>query len=146
MSRFLVAFGVVTLLIAGLLSYLADPDPDGLDAVTRRGCAVDAAQELAGDCIARDAREHALADGPLADYAVGGDGALTGLAGIAGVLVTLALTGGLFWLLRRRTPTGRVRRLARPCPSFRKPGGLRRRTDRATPTGAGPGLSPRDGP
>ena len=47
--------------------------------------------------------DHALADSPLADYAVEGveDGRLsTGLAGIIGVAVTLALSVGLFYGIR----------------------------------------------
>jgi cobalt/nickel transport protein len=102
--RFLLAFGLVALLVAGALSYLGSGDPDGLDAVTQRGCEVSSSDELTGDCIARDADEHALAGGPLADYAVDGDDRLTGVAGVVGVLVTFAAAGGLFWSLRRRGP------------------------------------------
>lgn len=100
------AFGLLVLVIAGGLSYLADSDPDGLDAATQRGCTVSATGELRGDCIARDAREHPLAGGPLAGYAIRGDGRTTGLAGVAGALATLLAAGGLFWLLRRRKPAG----------------------------------------
>jgi cobalt/nickel transport protein len=56
-----------------------------------------------GDCIAQNAGEHHLADSPLADYAVGGDDRFTGLAGVLGVLATLVVAGGLFWLLRPRS-------------------------------------------
>ena len=98
------AFGLVTLLIAGALSYLADSDPDGLDAATRRGCAMSADGSLSGDCAARDAREHALAGGPLAGYAVRGDSRFTGVAGVLGAGAVLVLAGGVFWLLRRRAP------------------------------------------
>ncbi|HEY0637187.1 MAG TPA: PDGLE domain-containing protein [Pseudonocardiaceae bacterium] len=107
MRRFLIGFGLAALVIAGALSYLADPDPDGLDSVTRRGCVADEATgELSGECIARDATNHALGDGPLADYTVNGDDGLTGLAGVAGVTATFGVAGGLFWLLRRRSPAG----------------------------------------
>jgi cobalt/nickel transport protein len=102
--RFYVAFALLALVIAGGLSYLADSDPDGLDSVSQRGCQVVDGERLEGECIAQDARDHALDAGPLADYAVGGDEALTGVAGVLGVLATLAVAGGLFWLLRRRTP------------------------------------------
>ncbi|MGH3941419.1 MAG: PDGLE domain-containing protein [Pseudonocardiaceae bacterium] len=104
-TRFFVAFGIVALLIAGLLSYLASSHPDGLDSVTQNGCEVtevDGAEQLSGTCIAQHARDHDLADSPFADYTVGGADGLTGLAGIIGVLVTLALAGGLFWLVRPR--------------------------------------------
>ena len=104
MKRFLIGFGLVALVIAGALSYLADGDPDGLDSVTRRGCNVSATDELTGDCIARDARDHALADGPFADYTVDGDDGLTGVAGVVGVLATFVVAGGLFRVLRRRDP------------------------------------------
>ena len=105
MKRFLLAFGVAALLIAGLLSYLADSSPDGLESVTRQGCTATADGHLAGDCIARDAREHPLARGPLAGYTVGGHHRLNGLAGVLGVVATLALAGGVFRVLRRRAPS-----------------------------------------
>ncbi|MGH3801099.1 MAG: PDGLE domain-containing protein [Pseudonocardiaceae bacterium] len=102
---FFVGFGVIALLIAGLLSYLASSNPDGLDTVTLNGCEVtevDGAEQLSGECIAQNARDHALADSPLADYTLGGNNGLVGLAGVIGVVVTLALAGGLFWLVRPR--------------------------------------------
>ena len=66
--RFFVAFGVVALLIAGLLSYLASSSPDGLDSVTRNGCEVtevNGAEQLSGECIAKNARDHGMAGSPL---------------------------------------------------------------------------------
>lgn len=103
--RFFVAFGVVALLIAGVLSYLASSHPDGLDTVTLNGCEVtetDGGEQLSGECIAQHAREHDMAASPLADYTVGGDDSLLGLSGVLGVVVTLAVAGGLFWLARPR--------------------------------------------
>jgi cobalt/nickel transport protein len=105
---FFAGFAVVALVLAGVLSYFADSDPDGLDSATLKGCEVvttDGGEELTGDCIAKDARDHPLADSPLADYAVGGDDRFTGVAGVLGVLATLVVAGGLFWLLRRRPAT-----------------------------------------
>lgn len=102
--RFLAGFGLVALAVAGGLSYLADPDPDGLESVSQQGCVeVNTAEgeRLDGECIARDAREPANRDWPLAGYAVGGDGRLTGVARIIGVLATLAVAAALFRLLRR---------------------------------------------
>lgn len=102
---FFAGFALVALIIAGALSYFADSDPDGLDTATLEGCEVvqtDAGEELVGDCIAQRAGDHHLADSPLADYAVGGDDRFTGLAGVLGVLATLVVAGGLFWLLRTR--------------------------------------------
>jgi cobalt/nickel transport protein len=104
-TRFFVAFGVAALLIAGLLSYLASSSPDGLDSVTLQGCKVSEAggqEQLSGQCIARHAQDHHLSESPLADYTLGGDDGLTGVAGMIGVLVTFAIAGGLFWLVRPR--------------------------------------------
>lgn len=99
--RFFLAFGVVALLIAGLLSYLASSSPDGLDSATLDGC-TEVGEELTGECIAKNARDHDLAGSPLADYSLGGTEGTVGVAGVIGVLVTLVLAGGLFWLLRPR--------------------------------------------
>jgi cobalt/nickel transport protein len=108
-KRFLIGFALVALVIAGALSYLADSAPDGLDSVTQRGCTVaetgQQAGELSGDCIAQDAKEHTLAGGPLADYTIGGDHGLTGVAGVLGVATTLVVAGGVFWLLQRPKST-----------------------------------------
>ena len=104
---FFLGFLAVALLVAGGLSYFASPDPDGLDTVALDGCEVvetDAGEQLQGTCIAQHAGDHAMADSPLADYSVGGGEGTVGLAGVIGVLVTLVLAGGLFWLLRRRSP------------------------------------------
>lgn len=108
-SRFLLGFLLAALVIAGGLSYLASPDPDGLDSVTLDGCTVtatDAGERLDGTCIAQNATDHGLAGSPLADYAVGGRAGTTGLAGVIGVLVT-ALLG--FLLFRTLARTGRSR-------------------------------------
>ena len=111
-SRFLVGFLLVALAIAGGLSYLASPEPDGLDSVTLNGCEVIGPEErLEGTCIARNATEHGLAGSPLADYAVGGRDGTTGIAGVMGVLVTAGVAVLLFPLLRgpRSRPGGRSR-------------------------------------
>jgi PDGLE domain len=84
---------VVALLLAGLVSYYASSSPDGLEKVA------------ADKGISAQERRHHLADSPLGDYGVHGvnDARLSGgLAGVIGVGVTLALGGGLFWLVRRR--------------------------------------------
>ena len=86
--RFFIAFAVVTLLIAGGLSYLASSSPDGLDSATLQGCqVVETAdgEHLQGECIAQHADQHALAHSPLADYTLGGRDGTNGVAGIAGV-------------------------------------------------------------
>ena len=110
-SRFLLGFLLAALVIAGGLSYLASPDPDGLDSVTLHGCTVSetaAGEQLDGTCIAQHATGHTMAAGPLADYAVGGHTGTTGLAGVIGVLVTALAAGLLFRVLRRPgAPSGK---------------------------------------
>lgn len=104
---FWVGFLVVTLLIAGGLSYLASSSPDGLDSATLQGCQVverDGAEVLTGTCIAQNARDHAMVNSPLADYSVRGIADSGGIAGVIGVAVTLALAGGLFWVIGRVKP------------------------------------------
>lgn len=83
---------VVTLLVAGVLSYFASASPDGLES----------AAEKAG--FGHTATDSATAGSPLADYAVGGqEGFLSGsAAGVVGVVVVLVLAGGIAMLLRRR--------------------------------------------
>jgi cobalt/nickel transport protein len=99
---------LVALLLAGVVSNYASPHPDGLDSSLLKGCTVNADDEITGgSCPAQQARDHELADSPLADYGVRGidNGFLsTGLSGVLGVLLTFALGGGLFWLARRRGP------------------------------------------
>lgn len=104
-TRFFVGFLVVALAVAGGLSYLASSDPDGLDTVALHGCAIvqtAGGQELRGECIAQNATGHATSGSPLADYSLLGGHGTTGAAGVIGVLVTLGLASGLFWVLRRR--------------------------------------------
>lgn len=82
---------VVALVVAGVLSGFAADEPDGLERV-----AIDEGFDEA-------AEDHALADSPLADYAVGGvedERLSTGLAGLAGVAITLVVAGGLFYGIR----------------------------------------------
>ncbi|MGB0436264.1 MAG: PDGLE domain-containing protein [Mycobacterium sp.] len=106
---FWVALAAATLLIAGVVSYFASSSPDGLDSTTLRGCEVvktAAGEDLTGECIAQEAGEHHLAHSPLADYAIGGRDGTSGLAGVIGVLVTVVVAGGGFWLIARTRPEG----------------------------------------
>ncbi len=106
--RFWAAFAVVTLLIAGGLSYLASSSPDGLDSATLQGCQVvetSGGEQLQGDCIAQHAGEHGLAHSPLADYSIGGREGTGGVAGVAGVAVTVLVASGAFWLIARSRRT-----------------------------------------
>ncbi len=105
---FWAVFAAATLLIAGVVSYFASSSPDGLDATTLKGCdvvEVDGAEELTGSCIAQDAKDHVMTGSPLADYAVAGNEATGGIAGILGVIVTLGIAGGAFWLIARTNKT-----------------------------------------
>jgi hypothetical protein len=86
----------VALLLAGIVSYYASSEPDGLEKVA------------ADHSLDAGARPSGTADGPLADYAVAGVGnerLSVGLAGVIGVGSTLLVAGGLFLVLRRREPT-----------------------------------------
>jgi cobalt/nickel transport protein len=101
---FWVGFAVAVLVVAGVVSYFASSSPDGLDSVTLQGCQVvetDGGEELIGSCIAQSATDHPMVGSPLADYAVGGDEATGGLAGIIGVVVVGIIAGGGFWLIAR---------------------------------------------
>lgn len=90
---FLVAGLLVALLLAGVVSFYASSDPDGLDRV---------AQDHG---MSETEREHATGGGPLADYRARGvedDRLATAVAGVTGGLVVLGLFTGLTFLLRRR--------------------------------------------
>lgn len=101
---------LMALLLAGVVSSAASSQPDGLDATAREGCTFNADDEITGgDCLAKSATQHDLADSPLADYGIRGvDNSFvsTGLSGVAGVLLVAVIGGAMFWLLRRRTPAG----------------------------------------
>lgn len=93
---FLVVGLLTALLVAGVASYYASSHPDGLDAVAESTGFVDRGQ-------ASDA-----SDGPFAGYETNGiadDRLSGGVAGIAGALLVLVVGGGLFRLLRRRSPS-----------------------------------------
>jgi cobalt/nickel transport protein len=107
MRRWFILTGLaVALVLAGVVSNLASSAPDGLEHTATRGCTLDADGDITGGtCIARAEREHEIADGPLAGYGLRGvdnEFLATGLAGVTGVLLTFAIGGGAFWLLRRR--------------------------------------------
>ncbi|MFF0309114.1 energy-coupling factor ABC transporter permease [Streptosporangium sp. NPDC004379] len=83
----------LTAVLAGGLSFYASASPDGLERVA----------EDKG--FAGRATDHALGDQPLADYGERG-GLPVGVAGLLGAGVTLAVGGGLFTAVRRRTREG----------------------------------------
>ncbi|MER7457620.1 PDGLE domain-containing protein [Micromonospora sp. NPDC126480] len=102
---FLVGGLLVALLLAGVVSNFASSHPDGLDSSLREGCTFDAEDNITGgNCPAQQEKEHEIG-GPLADYGIAGvdnDFLSTGLSGVLGVLLTFAVAGGAFWLVRRR--------------------------------------------
>jgi cobalt/nickel transport system permease protein len=82
-----------SLVLAGVVSFYASADPDGLEKVA------------ADKGIDKNVEEHAAADSPLADYGVKDvdDARLSGgLAGVIGVGVTVVAGTGVFWAVRRR--------------------------------------------
>jgi cobalt/nickel transport protein len=93
-KAFLAAGLVVAFVLAGIVSFYASGAPDGLEKVA------------ADKGFNAGERDHALGDSPLGDYGVRGvenERLSGGLAGVLGVGVTLAVGGGLFWAVRRRT-------------------------------------------
>lgn len=86
----LVGIGIlVSLVIAGAVSFFASSEPDGLEKVAEDTGFID------------DAVDNANAELPLADYGDAG-GIPVGVAGIIGVVLTIGVAFGLFWLLGRR--------------------------------------------
>lgn len=84
---------LLALVLAGGVSYYASDAPDGLTKVA----------EDKG--FAGEASDHDLADSPVADYEVRGVGDARlagGLAGVIGVVATLAVGGVLFTVVSRR--------------------------------------------
>ena len=93
--RFLAVGLLVALLIAGVGSYYASSHPDGLEYVAGTTGFLDSAKDPVDT------------GSPFADYGTKGvdDPRLSGgIAGVAGVGITLLIAGGLFWALRQRTP------------------------------------------
>lgn len=80
---------MAALLLAGVVSFAASGNPDGLEHVAETQGFLDTA------------REHALGGFALADYGEVG-GVPVGVAGVVGVLVTVAAGLVLFRALRRR--------------------------------------------
>lgn len=90
---FVIAGLLVTLVLAGAVSYYASSDPDGLEKVSE------------DEGFAESGRAHDLEDSPLADYGtqdVDNERLSGGVAGAIGVGVTFAVAGGVTLLIRRR--------------------------------------------
>lgn len=83
----------VALLIAGVVSFYASSQPDGLEYTAGEEGFLDSAQDSA------------VSGSPLADYSVSGVGSerlSVGLAGIIGVVIVLVLATALMAVLKRR--------------------------------------------
>lgn len=88
---------VVSLLLAGVVSFYAASTPDGLTKVSQE------------QGFAETETEHGAAEGPFAGYDAGfldGDRLSGGAAGVAGVLVVLVLGTALAYGVRRRSGAG----------------------------------------
>lgn len=91
--RFLVVGVLITLLVAGVGSYYASSNPDGLEYVADKTGFLDSAEESKA------------ADGPFADYETKGvdDERLGGgIAGLVGVVLVFVIMGGVAFAVRRR--------------------------------------------
>jgi len=85
---------LVTVAVAVVVSRFASNEPDGLEYVAER------------EGFAEGAAEHPLAETPLAGYGenLPDEGSSVGIAGLIGVLATLGLAFGLFWIIRTPGP------------------------------------------
>lgn len=84
---------LVSLVLAGVVSFYAASSPDGLTKVSQE------------QGFATSQTPHAASDGPFAGYRAGfvdDDRLSSGLAGVLGVLVVLVLGTGLTLVVRRR--------------------------------------------
>jgi cobalt/nickel transport protein len=100
---FIIAGVVVTLLLAGVVSLFASASPDGLESVLLTGCETTDGEITGGACVLQAAGGHEIG-GVFADYGMSFlDNEILGasLAGILGVLLTLAVATGFFWILAR---------------------------------------------
>jgi cobalt/nickel transport protein len=101
--QFLITGVVVTLVLAGFVSLFASASPDGLESVLLNGCDTADGEITGGACVLQAAGDHEIG-GVFADYGISFvDHEILGasLAGVLGVLLTLAVATGLFWLLAR---------------------------------------------
>ena len=95
-KTFLISGFIASLFLAGVVSFYASSNPDGLEKV---------AEDIG---FIETAKDHTLADGALADYGVKGieNARLsTGAAGVIGVIATGVISTGLFMMVRRKSGT-----------------------------------------
>ncbi|WP_255025257.1 energy-coupling factor ABC transporter permease [Rhodococcus sp. GA1] len=92
-----IGLAFTSLVVAGILAPLAVDTPGALEVATSRGCEIDSlAEDLTGDCMARDVEEHRLADSALADYTIDDRPGSTGVAAVLGTLGTFVLASVCF--------------------------------------------------
>ena len=94
-KSFLISGFIASLFLAGVVSFYASSNPDGLEKV---------AEDIG---FIETAKDNANADTSLADYGVKGienERLSVGVAGLIGIVATGAISGGLFLLLRRKNP------------------------------------------
>lgn len=92
-NKFLLAGILISLAIAGVLSYYASSSPDGLEKVAEEEGFLDTAKESINSGT------------PLADYGVSGienERLSVGLSGLIGVIATLLVAGLLFKVLAKK--------------------------------------------
>lgn len=86
---------LISLVLAGIVSFYAASTPDGLTKVSQ------------DEGFADSEKEHAAGDGPFAGYGssfIDDDRLSGGLAGVVGVVVVLGIGTGLAYLVARRRP------------------------------------------
>lgn len=92
-KKFLFAGLLVSMFLAGFVSFYASSQPDGLE-------------KVAGDVgFIETAKDHTNADSALADYGVKGidnERASVGVAGVIGVIGTAIVAGVVFKLIARK--------------------------------------------
>ena len=92
-KKFLAGGFLVSIFLAGVVSFYASSDPDGLEKV---------AEDIG---FIETAKDHTYADGVLADYGVKGienERASVGVAGVIGVIGTSVVAGLLFTFIARK--------------------------------------------
>ncbi len=93
-KTFLISGFIASLFLAGIVSFYASSNPDGLE-------------KVAGDIgFIETAKDHSNSDGILADYGVKGvenSRLSTGAAGAIGVIATGAISTGIFAIIRRKS-------------------------------------------
>jgi hypothetical protein len=93
LTKFYLAFFSVAILLAGVVSFYASSQPDGLEKVAEEKGFLDTA------------KDSAVSGSPLSDYGVSGidsERMSVGLAGVIGVVATAVVAFGLFMMIRRK--------------------------------------------